>query len=107
MREERDDPDAGRRQRALFRFAIIGELDIEALPHGERSARLAELATRRHRPPGAHERRVRVRTLRAWGSAYRRQGLDALPPRRRPARGPRRAVPPAPPAPATAPPPHA
>jgi hypothetical protein len=34
MHDERDDPDARRRQQALFRHAIIGELDIEALPRG-------------------------------------------------------------------------
>ncbi len=92
MPEERDDPDARRRQRALFRFAIIGELDIEALPRGERSARLADLATRLYRPPGGGEHRFSARTLWTWWSAYRRQGLDGLLPRRRRDRGTRRAL---------------
>ncbi len=92
MPEERDDPDARRRQRALFRFALIGELDIEALPRGERSARLAELATRLYRLPGGRERRFSARTLWAWWSAYRRHGLDGLLPRRRRDRGTHRAV---------------
>jgi len=39
MRDSSDDPEARRRQVALFRHAIIGELDIEALPRGERTAR--------------------------------------------------------------------
>ena len=43
MRDPRDDPDARRRQLALFRFGIISDLDVEAVPRGERSARLAEI----------------------------------------------------------------
>ncbi len=92
MRESSDDPEARRRQVALFRHAIIGELDIEALPRGERSARLTELATRLYHRPGGRERRFSVRTLWTWWSAYRRHGLDGLLPRRRRDRGTLRAV---------------
>src|SRR2546428_11401863 len=94
MRETRDDPDAHRRQVALFRHALIGELDIEALPRGERSARIAELATRAYRGPDGRERRFSARTLWTWWSAYRRHGLDGLLPRPRRDRGTLRAVPP-------------
>jgi putative transposase len=83
MARDRDDPDARRRQVALFRHAIIGELDIEALPRGERSVRLAELAARTYQTPDGHERRFSVRTLWAWWSAYRGAGLDGLQPKRR------------------------
>ena len=92
MRETRDDPDTHHRQVALFRHAIIGELDIEALPRGERSARIAELATRAYRGPEGRERRFSTRTLWAWWSAYQRQGLDGLLPRRRQDRGTLRAL---------------
>ena len=95
MPDERDDPDARRRQQALFRHAIIGELDIEALPRGERSARIAELATRTYRPPGGDERRFSARTLWTWWSAYRRHGLEGLLPQRRQDRGTLRALAPA------------
>jgi hypothetical protein len=84
---DRDDPDARRRQVALFRHAIIGELDIEALPRGERSARLAELATRTYRTPAGRERRFTARTLWAWWSAYHRHGLEGLLPQVRADRG--------------------
>ena len=85
MRDDRDDPDAGRRQQALFRHAIIGELDIEALPRGERSARIAELATRTYRPPGGDERRFSGRTPpghsgRAAAPPTRTDDGDAHPP---------------------------
>ena len=87
-----DDPETRRRQRALFRHAIIGELDIEALPRGERSARIAELAARSYRLPDGHERRFSARTLWAWWSAYQRHGLDGLLPKHRQDRGALRGV---------------
>lgn len=87
MRDPHDDLDTRRRQLALFRHAIIGELDIEALPRGERSARIAELATRTYRPPDGRERQFSTRTLWTWWSAYRRHGLDGLLPQRRQDRG--------------------
>ncbi len=92
MRQARDDPEARRRQVALFRFAIISDLDIEALPRGQRSARLAELATRPYRAPDGRERHVSLRTLWTWWSTYRRDGLDGLLPRHRRDRGMSRAV---------------
>src|SRR2546425_6234953 len=92
MLAERDDPDARPRQQALFRHAIIGELDIETLPRGERSARIAELATRTYRTPAGRERRFSARTLWTWWSAYQRHGLDGLLPQPRRDRGLLRAV---------------
>jgi hypothetical protein len=92
MREAVDDPETRRRQVALFRHAIIGELDIERLPRGQRSARIADLAARTYRPPAGGERRFSARTLWAWWSAYRRHGLEGLLPQRRKDRGTLRAL---------------
>ncbi len=92
VRDPGDDPEAHRRQVALFRHAIIGELDIERLPRGQRSARIAELAGRTYRPPDGRERRFSTRTLWAWWSAYQRHGLDGLLSKRRKDRGTPRAV---------------
>ncbi|MGH7312744.1 MAG: DDE-type integrase/transposase/recombinase [Candidatus Rokuibacteriota bacterium] len=92
MARDRDDPDARRRQVALFRHAIIGELDIEALPRGERSARLTELAARTYQSPDGRARRFSVRTLWAWWSAYQRAGLEGLLPKMRTDHGQPRAV---------------
>jgi putative transposase len=86
------DPDERRRPVALFRHAIIGELDIERLPRGERSTRIAELAARAYRTPDGGERRLSARTLWAWWRAYQRHGLDGLLPKVRADRGTRRAV---------------
>ena len=87
-----DDPETRRRQVALFRHAIIGELDIEALPRGERSARLAELAARTYQTPDGRERRFSVRTLWTWWSAYQRTGLEGLLPKVRKDHGQPKAV---------------
>src|SRR6266545_624066 len=92
MRNRPDDPETPRRQLALFRHAIIGELDVEALPRGERSARIAELARRAYRPLDGGERRFSARTLWAWWSAYQRHGLDGLLPKSRQDRGALRAL---------------
>jgi hypothetical protein len=81
MRDDRDDSDSRRRQQALLRHAIIGDLDIEALPPGERSARIAELATRTYRTPAGRERRFSARTLWAWWSTAVRRGCDVDQPR--------------------------
>jgi transposase InsO family protein len=92
MVRDHDDPDTRRRQVALFRHAIIGELDIEALPRGERSARLTELATRTYQTPDGRARQFSVRTLWAWWSAYQRAGLDGLLPKGRTDAGQPKAV---------------
>jgi putative transposase len=92
MREPSDDPETRRRQVALFRHAIIGELDVERLPRGQRSARIADLAARTYRPPAGGERRFSARTLWAWWSAYQRHGLDGLLPKPRKDRGTLRAL---------------
>lgn len=83
MAERDADPERRRRQIALFRHAIIGELDIEALPRGERTARIAELAGRTYRRADGREHRFSARTLWTWWSAYQRQGLEGLLPARR------------------------
>lgn len=89
------DPEARRRHRALFRHAIVGELEIDALPRGERSARIAELAARAYQLPDGGTRRFSTRTLWAWWSAYQRQGLEGLLPKVRRDRDLPRAIGPA------------
>jgi transposase InsO family protein len=91
MGQRDDEPDARRRRVALFRHAIIGELDIEALARGEKTARIDELAGRTWRDPDGRERRFSARTLWAWWSAYKTRGLEGLLPRTRKDRGALRA----------------
>lgn len=75
-----DEIDDRRRQFALFRHAVIAELDFEGLPRGEISARIAELAGRTFELPSGRERRFSARTLWTWWSAYKRGGLHGLVP---------------------------
>jgi len=72
---------------ALFRHAIIADLEFEELRRGELSARIASLAERTFRTPSGDEQRFCVRTLWSWWSAYKRGGLDALLPKERCDRG--------------------
>lgn len=87
-----DDIDDRRRQIALFRHVVIGELEFEGLARGEISARVAELAARTWQPPGGRERRFSARTLWSWWSAYKREGLAGLVPDSRKT-GPREVTP--------------
>lgn len=87
MADNEDDIDEKREQVALFRHAVIAELDFEALAPGELSARIRELAERTFKLESRKERRFTERTLWKWWSAYKRGGLKALMPKARSDRG--------------------
>lgn len=87
MAKNDDDCDDKRRQVALFRHAVIAELDFEELPPGVLSARIRELAERTFKLESRKERRFTERTLWKWWSAYKRGGLTALMPKARKDRG--------------------
>ena len=78
-----DDPEDRRRALALFRHAIIADLEFEELPRGELSSRIAALAARTFRTPSGDERSFTERTFWSWWSAYKRGGLEALMPKER------------------------
>ena len=82
-----------RRDVALFRFRVIGE--IVSLPPGSPGigALLRQQAAREWDIPGSARRRVAVPTLRAWVRAYRQHGFDALYPKPRSDRGRSRRLP--------------
>ncbi len=87
-----DDIDERRRDVALFRHAVIAELDHEVLLRGELSERIAELALREFSFPQGKQRSFTARTLWSWWSAYKKAGLLGLVPRARSDRGLARAV---------------
>jgi transposase InsO family protein len=87
-----DDLDERRRAIALFRYAIIAELDLEDLPRGELSVRIAALAVCVFHTPSGKECRFTVRTLWSWWSAYKREGLLGLVPKARLDRGVSRVI---------------
>lgn len=82
-----DDIDERRRAIALFRHAVIADLDYETLPVGELTARIDELSQRTFRLPGGSERSFTSRTLWSWWSAYKKRGLEGLMPKARTDRG--------------------
>src|SRR5262245_20927203 len=66
---------------ALFRHAVIADLDYESLPRGELTVRMAELARRTFALPGGVERSFTERTWWSWWSAYKTRGLQGLVPK--------------------------
>jgi transposase InsO family protein len=82
-----DDLDERRREVALFRHAVIADLDFEKMPPGERSERIRDLATRTWQLSSGEEDTFSERTLWSWWSAYRKGGLQALMPKARSDRG--------------------
>jgi putative transposase len=87
-----DEIDDRRRQFALFRHAVVAELDAEALPRGELSARIEALSKLMWKLPSGQERRFSVRTFWQWWSDYRKDGLHGLVPESRTS-GPREITP--------------
>jgi transposase InsO family protein len=87
-----DEIDDRRRHVALFRQAVIGEVEAPELERGEISARIAELAERTFEPPWGGERRFSERTLWSWWGAYKKGGLVGLVPCSR-EQGPREVTP--------------
>src|SRR5919106_1169637 len=82
-----DEIDDRRRDVALFRESILDELDEEERARGDLSARIAELATRTFETPWGKVRSFTERTLWAWWSRYKRQGLLGLVPKLRSDKG--------------------
>jgi len=87
-----DEIDDRRRQFALFRHAVVAELDAESLPRGELSARVEQLSQVMWRLPSGQERRFSVRTLWQWWIDYKQEGLEGLVPESRKS-GPREITP--------------
>ena len=80
-------------QIALFRYGVIAPaVEPEALPPGERSARVRAIAAAPHYRPGAGSVRVAERTVYAWMRSYRAEGIEGLLPAVRKDRGTRRAL---------------
>ena len=68
---------------ALFRYGIIAQLVIEALPRGELTRRAEQIAARQYDIPDSRRRDLSVDTLLEWAKRYRRGGLEALAPKPR------------------------
>ena len=84
--------DAKTEKLALFRYGLIANLVIEALPRGELTRRAQEIAARHYDIPGSKRSSVSVDTLLDWAVRYRNGGFEALAPKPRQDRGQSRAV---------------
>jgi transposase InsO family protein len=79
-------------QVALFRYGLIADL-LHLEPGIKLADRLAEKAQREYEIPGSQRTHVAAETLRDWMKKYRRDGFDALRPKRRADAGCSRALP--------------
>lgn len=85
--------DKRRKQEALFRYGVLGDLLSRELKRGELRRGLAERATKTWIDPGGRERHVAAKTLEEWLYRYKRSGFDGLLPRERRDAGELRALP--------------
>jgi len=68
----------------LFRLAVIGPpISCDRLPRGELKQRIGELATQPQDIPGNHRCYLSEKTIESWYYAYKRDGVEALAPKRR------------------------
>jgi transposase InsO family protein len=84
--------DAKAEKLALFRYAVIAPLVLEALPRGELTRRAQEIASRHYDIPDSKRISVSVDTLLDWALRYRTDGFEALAPKPRQDRGQSRAI---------------
>ncbi len=83
-----------RRDVALFRLAVLGDLIHQDLPRGELKEALEAKAKCGWHGPAGDYLRVAPKTIQSWLTLYRRGGFDALYPKRRGDRGVPRSIPP-------------
>lgn len=73
---------------ALFRLSVLGQLvSRQNLARGELKAIVKELALKHYDIPGSRHTLLSEKTIEAWYYAWKKQGIDALEPKRRIDRG--------------------
>jgi putative transposase len=73
---------------ALFRLSVLGQLvSRQNLSRGELKALVKELALKHYDIPGSRHTLLSEKTIEAWYYAWKKQGIDALAPKRRIDRG--------------------
>jgi hypothetical protein len=69
---------------ALFRLFVLGQLvSRQQLPRGELKAIVKELALKHYDIPGSRHTLLSEKTIEAWYYAWKKQGINALEPKRR------------------------
>jgi putative transposase len=85
--------DDRRRDVALFRLAVLGDLIHAELRRGELRRALHKKSKELRHCPDGKSRRIAAKTIQSWLYAYRRGGFDALLPKPRSDKGVCRAIP--------------
>lgn len=81
-----------RRDVALLRLAVLGDLIHQDLPRGDLKKALADKAKRHWEQPDGRYIRIAAKTIQSWLTLYRRGGFDALYPKERKDRGVPRSI---------------
>jgi len=86
--------DDRKRDVALFRLAVLGDLVHTELRRGALRRALARKSQEHWLFPDGKTRRLSAKTIQSWLYAYRKRGFDGLLPRERKDRGSSRSIPP-------------
>ena len=81
-----------RRDVALLRLAVLGDLIHQNLPRGELKRALESKAKCAWEAPDGDYIRIAAKTIQSWLTLYRRGGFDALYPKERSDRGVPRSI---------------
>ena len=85
--------DNERKEVALFRLAVLGDLIHAELRRGAQRRALAKKARQTRLCPDGRSRKISAKTIESWLSAYRKDGIDGLVPRERKDKGVCKAIP--------------
>ena len=91
--ETRMKDDTRKREIALFRMAVLGDLIHARLRRGAQRRALETKANEVWLYPDGKSRRIPAKTIEAWLYAYRKGGIDGLLPRERKDKGACKAIP--------------
>ena len=85
--------DKRKKEVALFRLAVLGDLIHAELRRGAQRRALGKKAKEVWLCPDGKSRRISAKTIESWLSAYRKHGIDGLVPRERKDKGVCKAIP--------------
>ena len=85
--------DDRKRDVALFRFAVLGDLVHTELRRGELRAALDQKSAQHWLHPDGTTRRLAAKTIQSWLYAYKKRGFEGLMPRERKDKGSSRSIP--------------
>lgn len=85
--------DKRKKEVALFRLAVLGDLAHAELRHGAQRRALVKKAQKVWQCPDGKSRRIPAKTIQSWLYIYRKYGIDGLVPRKRKDKGACKVIP--------------